>query len=313
MIHPVLAPNVFTTRLLHKPDAMAFRLFTFASMEHLLDEIGPNAFAIGLFAPDASNGDANIPAGLAIVTLVASKHGTLSSLFVAPAWRQRQGGALLMQAILEECAVRGIAELDGSYIDGLASTPALQALLQSSRWSPPRPNMLVIHATLQSIAEAPWLRTYKLPPGMAIEPWVGLSSEVREALRQSDAQEGWIAKDLYPFNHEAQCEPVTSLALLHHGQVIGWVINHAVGKTLRYTCSYMHPRHQRLGRIVFLYNEAVARMPLAGFEQGMWTVPFRHPAMVAFARRWMAPFSTRFCQSHWVQRSLEPAVLASAR
>lgn len=60
--------------------------------------------------------------------------------------------------------------------------------------------------------------------------------------------------DPLPFDHEAHCEPHTSLALKANDRVIGWTISHRVGGVLRYTCSFMHPRWQRRGHILLLYN-----------------------------------------------------------
>lgn len=95
----------------------------------------------------------------------------------------------------------------------------------------------------------------------------------------------WIPNDLYPFYHEENAESLTSLALKLKGQVKGWVINHSVDKVLRFTCSHLHPQLQRIGCILLLYNKAVALMPQAGFDTGMWTVPVWHEGMPSGAMK----------------------------
>jgi GNAT superfamily N-acetyltransferase len=287
-------------RSLLPQDALAFRLCTFPACEPLLHAAsgaqGP--IAIGLETADGA------AAGLALASVDADGAAMLASFFVQPSWRGRGFGRLLHHAFVEGCRARGVHHVTAVYMSGQASTPALEALLAQGGWSAPEASMLVVHASLDSIRHAPWIRAYPLPEGMEIVRWLDVTAAEREALIAWDAREPWIAPDLRPFDHEADCEPHTSLALKRQGRVVGWVINHRVSDVLRYTCSFMHPRLQRLGRIVLLYNEAVARMPAAGFSTGMWTVPMQHPAMVAFARRSMAPYATRFCETRRVQLAL---------
>jgi GNAT superfamily N-acetyltransferase len=291
---------LFRCRTLGAQDAIAYRLSTFAALEPLLQSAGTaGTIAVGLESEDGL-----MSAGLALGAIHADGGATLSSFFVRPAWRGRRLGQVLHAGFVQACRARGVHELAGTYMSGQDATPALEALLARCGWSVPQPSMLVVHASLESIRHAPWIRAYPLPPGMEIVRWLDVTPSERDALLASDARQPWIAPDLRPFDHETACEPHTSLALRHQGEIIGWVINHQVGEVLRYTCSFMHPRHQRLGRILLLYNEAVARMPAAGFSTGMWTVPMRHAGMVAFARRWMAPHATRFCETRKVRLAI---------
>ena len=100
-----------------------------------------------------------------------------------------------------------------------------------------------------------------------------------------------------PFDFLSEHHEATSLALRKDGKVRGWLINHLVGDTLRYTCSFVHPTLQRKGRVFVLYSEAMRRMQRLGIDKGMWTVPTQHPGMQAFARRWMMPYSDSFTES----------------
>lgn len=241
------------------------------------------------------------PVGLVLGHVGASPDGTrvmeLKSVYVSPAVRRHGIATRLLQAWVADCRIQGFEELQATYMTGQALTPAVEALLARTGWSSPELRMLVIKATLDSIRSAPWMKSFRLPAGMEIVPWRELSESDRADIAATNQAASWIPNDLYPFYHEENAEPVTSLALKQKGQVKGWVINHSVDKVLRFTCSYMHPQLQRMGRILLLYNQAVALMPQAGFDTGMWTVPVWHEGMTAFAKRWMAPYAIQFAET----------------
>jgi GNAT superfamily N-acetyltransferase len=284
-------------RRLGRGDEWRYRPFTFPALRSLLDRIDSDE-VIGMVAETA---DGN-PVGLALgrVSNDPADGWTveLLSIYVHPDQRRRGIGVRLTRAFVQACRDHPhLLEIRATFMTGSNSTPAVLALLGRGGWTDPAPRMWVIEATLDSIRAAPWMKSFPIPEGMEIVPWLALSQADRDRIASSQQLLQWIPQDLYPFDHEAHCEPITSLALRHQGEVVGWVINHRVGDILRYTCSFMHRRLQRMGRILLLYNEAVARMPQAGLTTGMWTVPVWHPGMSAFAKRWMAPYATRFEQT----------------
>lgn len=233
-----------------------------------------------------------------------SDRAELLSLSVAENLRGQGIATELLRRVEESCVARGISTLNGHYMSGVDSTAAVERVLAKCSFEPPIARMLAVRCSLESISQAPWIKRYKLPPHFEILPWTAVSEEERAQIRQSNAAVPWIPDDLLPFSFEADMEPVTSLALRVRGEIRGWVINHPVEGMLRFTCSYMHPEQQRLGRILLLYNEAVRRMPSINTSVGMWTVPFEHTGMVAFARRWMQPYSIFFSETRAVQKSL---------
>ena len=251
-----------------------------------------NAFAVG------AEDKAGAPLGLVLGHLTDDAEGgpsaQLASIYVRPDSRGIGIGTELLAAFKQGCMRRGLPQIRATYMTGQPSTHWVEKLFASAGWAAPKARMLVIQATLASIAPAPWMKAYRLPERMEIVAWCDLTPGERDWIAATQREQSWIPSDLYPFDHEAMCEPVTSLALKLEGCVVGWVINHRVGNVLRFTCSFMHRRLQRMGRILLLYNEAVTRMPQVGLDTGMWTVPVWHPAMAAFGRRWMAPYATRF-------------------
>ena len=290
-------------------DFSPYRGYTFPAYQHWLElPAQPQVVAMGL----QCNG---LPVGLALGFMQtgdgpedAGSHraAVLASIFLRPEQRGRAQAKVLLQAWLEQAQRAGAETVQATWRSGQPTTGALQALLQQTGWSAPQTRMLLIEATLESIAPAPWMQPQALPVDTCIVPWQQVSAAQREALWASHCAQPWIAPDLIPFAHEADFEPHTSLALLRRGDIVGWVLNHAQGEALRFTCSFMHPRLQGLGRITLLYRESVLRAGTAGFVRALWTVPLWHPRMVRFARRWMAPYATRFDETRGAQYTCSP-------
>lgn len=228
----------------------------------------------------------------------------LLSVFVRETHRRLGYAALLVDAAESELARRGVRRIDATYMTGTASIAAVEALFAHCGWDAPVPRMIVVRCSLESIRHAPWIKRYPLPDGWTIVPWMELTAEQREELRRSQDEGPWIPADLVPFQHEAGLEPVTSLALCIGGKVVGWTINHVIEGILRYTCSYVRRDLQRMGRVLLLYNEAVARMPSIGLSVGMWTVPLHHAGMARFARRWMQPYAIFFGETRGTGKAL---------
>ncbi|MBI4983904.1 MAG: GNAT family N-acetyltransferase [Rhodocyclales bacterium] len=277
--------------------------FTFPALRHLLRRLGDGG-AMAVAADDAAGSPLGLALGVAANGDGGQSAAELMSIYVRPESRRQGVAAGVLAAFTDICRQQGRAEVRATYMTGQPTTPAVEALFARAGWTPPETRMLVVQATLESIRAAPWMRDYPLAENMRIVRWLDLTEVERAGIVDSQSVQAWIPEDLYPFNHEAGCEPTTSLALKVDGKVVGWTINHRVGHVLRYTCSFMHRRLQRLGRILLLYNESVARMPQAGLDTGMWTVPIWHPNMAAFARRWMAPYATRFDETRGSRRSL---------
>lgn len=293
----------FNCRLLGPGEGQAYQGHTFPAMRSMLEQTGSESVCAV-----AAQDDNGTPLGLALGHLAAEPDGSaaaqLASLYVRPDARGTGIGTALLVTFTQLCTRRGLPRIHAKYMTGPPSTAIIEKLFARAGWSAPEPRMLVIQATLDSIRAAPWMKAFPLPERMEIVRWDQLSAAERDWIAQTQREAPWIPTDLYPFDHEAHCEPVTSLALKLEGCVVGWVINHQVEGVLRFTCSFMHRRLQRMGRILLLYNEAVARMPQAGLHTGMWTVPMWHPSMAAFARRWMAPYATRFDETRGVSLEL---------
>ena len=281
--------------------AAQYRSMTFPAYRGLLDfnsaEVAP--LAIATLQNEA-------PAGLALlVTSPNAGEAELLSIFVAPRLR-RNGIALeLMQRTLAYCKTHSIQKISASYMSGQDSTQTLENIFNKTGWTAPQTRMLVVRCSLDSIKSAPWLNRYALPRGYEVLPWAQVTTAEREALRLSNLEKPWIAPDLVPFDFEENYEPVTSVALRVNGAIVGWCLTHAVEGMLRFTCAFVRKDLQRLGRLLLLWDEVVARMPQAGCSVGMWTIRLSSQSMVSFARKHMQPYSIYFGETRGVTLHLD--------
>ena len=242
-----------------------------------------------------------LPAGMALGAMPASNDPappSLFSLFVVPELRNQGLGTALMLAFLEEVRRRGGALVSTVFMRGKPAIAWFESILNKTGWAAPVARMVAIKAEMAQIRrmDPPWLRQRRIDPAkFTLVPWSEVTEAQKSALKASHEREAWIAPDLVPWIHEKDYDPVTSMALLQNGELVSWVINHLMlDGTTRFTCSFAHPKLQRLGVVFWLYKEAVDRMEQNSRVFGMWTVPLHHAGMHAFAMRWMRPCAVHF-------------------
>lgn len=274
-----------------QPGTPGFSEFTFPKYHDLLSFVPPPA-PIAIAAWDGDQ-----PVGLLLARQTLDKSfAVLFSIMVKAPYRQHGIGTSLLRQLDQILIDQGISCLRCNYLTTLPCAASLENLLAREGWSDPKPNMLILRCTLESVRGAPWLEIDRVQ-GFEIVPWVSLGKEVREEIRQSDEAEHWIAPDLNPFDYEFRCNQATSTALLQNGKVRGWIITHQLDNVLRFTCSFVHPKLQRLGRLLLLVRESVHRAADSGFCEAMWTIPFSHASMAKFAQKWMQPYAVAFGES----------------
>ncbi|MCB1094226.1 MAG: GNAT family N-acetyltransferase [Verrucomicrobiales bacterium] len=287
-------------------DAKAFLGMTFPTYTHLLSEADLDRV---IAVPVAAFVD-GVPAGLILGAMPKPGNPappTLFSVFVDPAFRNQGVGTRLMEDFHKEVAERGGDVIRVKYMTGKEATAYFERILQKTGWEEPTPRMAAIKADLLQIRamDPPWLRERRISPRFKIIPWSAVTEEQKQNLRLSHEKDHWIAEDLVPWMHEAHYDPVSSCALLRDGELAAWVINHHMRDgTTRFTCSFAHPKLQRLGVVLWLYKEAVDRAEEKGRRFGTWTVPLHHPAMHAFAMRWMKPCSVYCRETYGSEKKL---------
>lgn len=286
---------------LEAANARNYRELTFASYGQRLEEYDPEVSAgIGVAIRDK-------PAGLVLARLDEKPLAHILSLYVAPECRRRGLAALLLNRLEAKLAGVGFAEIEISYRSGRAATPGLEALLAHEGWSEPRVRQIYCRTSGRKMSEAGWMQSMALPAEYEVIAWSEVTDADRGSIRERQAREPFFPEELDPLRHEAGYEPMNSLGLRFRGEIVGWMITHPAGENcLRYTCSYLRPDLQSVGRLVALYSEALRRQ-IAGQGLdcvGLWTVPVNQPRMAAFVRRRFAPFLLDLAEFRLSRKSL---------
>jgi hypothetical protein len=186
-------------------------------------------------------------------------------------------------------------------------TPALERVLAKSGWETPVPRMLTARFSLDAARRTDWYGRYPLTEGFEVFPWGELSREERDALRASQEERAWIKPDLVPWNHDTYgFEPVSSLGVRYRGELVGWVINHALSpKVVRFTCSFIRRDLGRRGKLVPAFSESIRRLSeKTEYEECSLTVPLIHSGMAGFLRRWCAPLCSFVAETRGVGKAL---------
>ncbi len=284
-------------RRLTASDAQAFAAMTFPAYRHLMalrraprhlevtGQVPVAPVAIGALV----NGE---PSGLVLGEIADGATALeVLSLFVLPKFRGRGLATSLLTALEGEASLAGLARVQGVYMTGQKTQDAFERVLAKASWEKPETRMLTVRCTLAEARRTEWYSKHPLGKGMTVFPWSELTSRERDGLMRSQRETGWIKPDLVPWNFDRDgFEPVSSLGVRLNGEIVGWVLNHAMSdKVVRFTCSFIRRDLGRRGRIVPVYSESIRRLSETAFEECTLTVPLHHKGMESFIRRWCAP------------------------
>jgi GNAT superfamily N-acetyltransferase len=276
------------TRIDNPFTGLIYQRFTFPQFRPHLEVLKAEASTVAIAASDSHK-----PIGLALAEIQPDgQSAEVLSIFVEPTYRCQGVGTALFTRLEQELVSRGCTSANLVYITGQTTTPALERLLQQHNWTPPEPRMLVCKCN-RKMLEAPWLnKNYSFPPSFTFFPWQEITPEERLNLQKQQETSLWIPDQLSPFKHEKNLEPLNSLGLRYEGEVVGWVITHRLSPdTIRYTCSYIRPDLQKVGRILSLYAESI-KLQAANLEipNAIWTVPFKFNSMANFVKKRMGEY-----------------------
>jgi GNAT superfamily N-acetyltransferase len=287
--------------VLNSISSMPFHGLTFASLQSLLYTV-ETASAAAVGATYNEN-----PVGLALaIDLPDKKQWRLASLFVSPSHRNTGIGTALLKAMEEELQRRDVARFESRYHTNRPTTEAARRILAKLHWPSPTADRLICRCD-RTMLSAPWLRDYPLRDSAELFWWSDAKQEEIDRLRQEQEREKWIPASLLPWEYQKMAP--NSVGMRLDGSIVGWVLTqHFDSKTLVYSNSYMHPRLQGTARILPLYVKAVRRHSEdLSLPQATWVVPFEHPGMVRFVRRWLAPYMKVVEELHVSMKHLNAA------
>lgn len=233
---------------------------------------------------------ADVTAGLALAVPGPSGQFELLSVYVLPLLRGMGFGSAMLGAIEEEFSTQGF-RLGVHFLRVGEREPGLARFFMARGWSRPVVNKLVCRSTLPQAFQTPWLVEARLPDRYRIVDWRTLSADQRAAVAGYGLND-----DVNPFLYEQDSDAPTSLALVEagNGAVRGWVITHRLdSRTLRWTCSFLHPQLQATALMCALWLEVARRQSaFPKLVDFIFTVPVAELRMARFALRRMRPWLT---------------------
>lgn len=248
------------------------------------------------------------PIGLALAEIKSESDATSAtvlSLFVKERYRNLGIGTALMIKLEAQLLVEGCSKVDLVYMSGNKSTPALEKLLTKLGWDEFKSRMLVCKSTTEKLAQAPWLRRRQLPSSYSIVPWVDLAPRYKQNVYQRQQQQEWYPETLNPFNNSHLIEPLNSLALLYHDEVVGWTINHRINPdTIRYTSLFVRKDLQKIGRAIPVLTEAIRRQIDSDILYNVCCAEVINKPMVRFVKRRLSPYLTSLTETKGTQKLL---------
>jgi GNAT superfamily N-acetyltransferase len=257
----------------------------------------------------AKLGDRAIGLALAELPLSPASSPELLSLFVEPTFRNRGVGRRLLEAVEREVEGAGGRELTAVYTTGRPSIAAVERILWKRGWVAPEPRTVSARFAPGDFLASDLFserRMAALGAKLDLFPWSELGAAEKAAIRDSDARQPWITPMLAFWRFErAGYHELSSIGVRYRGEVVGWVINHALGEdAVRFTCSFLRKDISRRGRIVPLYRESLRRLVEAECPRCTFVTPFEYPNMVRFIYRWIAPIAEFVGETRGSRKSL---------
>lgn len=292
---------MYSISSLTKRTAKHYECLTFPSYQQQLQQMGSATIAVGASLMQQ-------PIGLALAEIKPesdSKSAKVLSLFVKERYRNSGIGTALMAKLEAKLLAKGCDKVELVYMSGKPSTTALEKLLTKLNWGESQSRMLVCKSTTAKIATAPWLQKYRLASAYTLLPWVDLVPRHKQKIYQQQQEQEWYPETLNPFNNSSQLEPLNSLCLLYHGDVIGWMITHRINpNTIRYTSLFIRKDLQKVGRAIPILANAIKRQVDSDVVNGIWTVAIDNTPMVQFVKRRLSPYLTSLTETKGRQKLL---------
>jgi uncharacterized protein (TIGR03032 family) len=219
--------------------------------------------------------------GFAIAERRADGGAALLSLKVDPAWRRRGIGTGLLQRLMVFLAKEGIAPLALRYKANAEISACFEPILARLGWSTPRTDLLLLEGRSDQLAAIDWADRFPITAPYSLLPWEALTDE---QLAEAAALEA--PSELQPPPDSQSLEPSISLALLHHNNLVGWLLAHRTGATnVRYSSLFVTPGHRSRARGLALLSEGFRRQHAAAVPTARSAIDGRHTAMLRLLQR----------------------------
>jgi GNAT superfamily N-acetyltransferase len=219
---------------------------------------------------------------LALAECLSDGGAQLISLMVAPAWRRRGIGTGLLRRLQPFLRSEGIAQLEVRYaVTGLTGV-AFEPILARLGWQAPQIDRWLFEGRSSQLAAIGWAERHSLQPPYGLVPWGQLSDRQRRAVAALGLQVLGPGPDL----EELQPDPQLSLALLHHGEPVGWLLVRRTGlESVRYDSFFVAPAHRGRGRALALLHGGFRRQHAAAIPTTRAVIASDNAALERLLRR----------------------------
>jgi GNAT superfamily N-acetyltransferase len=206
---------------------------------------------------------------------------SLLSLLVEPAWRRRGIGTGLLARLMLFIAKEGIAPLTLRYQHSPEIGATFEPILARLGWSSPRTDFVLLEGQSPQLAAIDWADRHPIAAPYQLLPWPELSQA-----QQAQAGHLEAPPELQPPVDPWDLEPSICLALLHHEELVGWLIAHRTGaKSVRYSSLFVTPAHRGRARALALLNEGFRRQHAAAIATARAAIDRRNTAMLRLLKR----------------------------
>ena len=227
------------------------------------------------------------PVGLILATFgKTNDEARVHSFRVHPDHQNKGVGRTLLTTLEENLRIAGCKMLDGSFRQHWQSVPVLRKILAECDWTIPDEELIMVKGKAANVLKLFMDTDLELPEGFSIKPFVGLSNVQKAKIRRRKQEEDWYPDVLDPFIYGESINPVTSLALMHGEEVVGWVMSHLIANGLNEFTSLFIDREVRSYKLAhLLMRETIYRQHDHGIPDFMITAQRQNSVMSRFLIR----------------------------
>ena len=207
--------------------------------------------------------------------------GTLRPLCVDPAWRRQAIGTGLLARLMRCVDQEGIGGLTLQYQSSELNQLCLEPILRRLGWSTPKTDFLLLEGQVDQLASLPWATNHPITSPYQITPWSALSRHQLQQITQLGAPAA-----LLPPADRSRIELAVSIALLHHNNLVGWVIAEQLSaNNLRYSSLFIAETHRSGARGPALLAAAFAKQQQAAIPQARAAIAADNQVMLRLLKR----------------------------
>jgi GNAT superfamily N-acetyltransferase len=206
---------------------------------------------------------------------------SLLSLMVEPPWRRRGIATGLLARLMLFIAKEGIAPLTLRYQHSPELGVTFEPILARLGWSSPRTDFVLLEGQSPQLAAIDWADRHPIAAPYRLLPWPELSQAQRAQVAALDTP-----PELQPPADPQGLEPSICLALLHHEELVGWLIAHRTGaNSVRYSSLFVTPAHRGRARALALLSEGFRRQHAAAIATARAAIDRRNDPMLRLLKR----------------------------